>query len=102
MSSRSTPFALLLALGLTLAPACGPEPAREPAREVMLELEGLDCAGCAGKVREALAKVPGVHAVEVDHASLRARVTCAESTRPESLVQAVTGAGAYQARPIAR
>ncbi len=101
MPQRNATLAFLLALALALAPACNPEFVPEPARVVVLELEGLDCEGCASNVRAALAQVPGVRSAEVDHTSLRARVTCDEATRAESLVEAVTGAGAYKARPLA-
>lgn len=92
---RPTPsllVALLVPLFASLA-ACGQAPERIAQRQVALELSGLDCGGCAQKVSTALRGVQGVTWAEVDHETLRARVTCGEGTDPAELVRAVREAG---------
>ncbi len=42
----------------------------EPALStIQLTVEGMTCDGCAGKVRDALAKTDGITSADVDHAS---------------------------------
>ena len=36
---------------------------------IELTVEGMTCDGCAGKVRDALAKTDGITSADVDHAS---------------------------------
>ncbi|WP_211115684.1 heavy metal translocating P-type ATPase [Arenibaculum pallidiluteum] len=66
--------------------------------ELDLELEGMTCASCVGRVERALARVPGVAAASVNLATERARVT-GHALDPAALVAAVEKAG-YHARPI--
>ena len=62
-----------------------------------LQLTGLGCADCANKVKEALAKVPGVTEVKVCFKDGVAEVTGDAPT--EVLVAAVEAAG-YGAEPL--
>jgi copper chaperone CopZ len=94
MTLRQRLLLALLPLIAGLLFACGGQPTEAlPQREVVLELRGLDCGGCAESVRSSLARVAGVSSVTVDHEALSARVRCSESTQAEALVQAVRGAG---------
>lgn len=55
-----------------------------------LKIEGMMCEGCAGSVKDALSKVPGVDDVEVDLKKGTAVVH--GSADDESLVRAVVDA----------
>ena len=70
-------------------------------REIKLEIAGMTCASCVGRVERALKRVPGVVAAEVNLATERARVTAADGTvTAEQLAGAVRKAG-YEASPAA-
>jgi Cu+-exporting ATPase len=71
-----------------------------PAKHVLLDISGMTCAGCAGRVERALAAVPGVVRAEVNLALERADVTLAAdaATDPAALVEAVSRLG-YGAQP---
>jgi P-type Cu2+ transporter len=76
-------------------------PAGERLAQSSLQLAGMHCAACAGLIEAALARVPGVQAVQVSAAAERASVTWdAEATRPSALIAAVRRAG-YDAVPDA-
>ena len=65
---------------------------------VSLQVEGLSCASCVGRVEAALADVPGVLSADVNLASQRAEVTyLTGATRGTDLARAATAAG-YPAR----
>lgn len=68
-----------------------------PGATIELQLSGITCAGCVGRVQKALERVAGAGAVQVNFATRSARVTggasCAE------LIAAVRRAG-YGAEPI--
>ncbi len=57
----------------------------------------MTCASCATRVEKALKRVPGVATAEVNLATETATVSMAEGAAPQSLVDAVRGAG-YEAR----
>lgn len=62
-----------------------------------LRITGMSCNGCVKHVGDALRKVPGVSAVEVDLAGGQAKVVHDPQTSPaDSLIAAVAGAG-YEA-----
>lgn len=80
---------------------------------VTLQIDGMTCGACVKDVKAALAKVPGVSAVEVrlgkkwvffsDYSDARASVTFdPEKVGMEALIKAIEGAGsplsAYKAR----
>ena len=69
---------------------------------IKLPIEGMTCASCATRVEKALKRVPGVATAEVNLATETAIVSMAEGAAPQSLVDAVRGAG-YEARlsPVA-
>ncbi|PWJ21740.1 heavy metal translocating P-type ATPase [Jannaschia seohaensis] len=60
-------------------------------QSITLPLSGLTCAGCAGRVERALAKVPGVSAAAVNFATGKATVD--GTAGRADLVQAVEAAG---------
>ena len=69
-----------------------------PEQPVTLQIEGMTCASCAGRVEKALARVPGVLGAQVNLATETARVT--RVTGPDAaqaLIEAVERAG-YHAR----
>ena len=69
-------------------------------REIDLQVGGMTCASCVGRVERALKRVPGVVAAEVNLATERARVTAAAgSVTAEQLAAAVRDAG-YEASPV--
>jgi Cu+-exporting ATPase len=74
----------------------GYEPRRD---ELDLEVEGMTCASCVGRVERALRKVPGVAEASVNLATERARVA-GHGLDAAALVAAVERAG-YRAAPAA-
>jgi len=66
-------------------------------REVALDVDGMTCASCAGRVEKALRKVPGVSAASVNLATERATVQALAGVPVEALVAAAGRAG-YPAR----
>lgn len=67
--------------------------------EVTLEIEGMGCAACVGRVESALNDLDGVSAT-VNLATERATVRCDAELAVAELVAAVESAG-YEARPAA-
>ena len=62
--------------------------------ESMLQVDGMVCATCAGKVEQALRALPGVASADVSAARRSARVVwSATSTSPSALFSAVLAAG---------
>jgi Cu+-exporting ATPase len=68
-------------------------------REVALEIEGMTCASCVGRVEKALMKVPGVLSVSVNLATERATVHALPSVTAATLRAAVEKAG-YSATDV--
>jgi P-type Cu+ transporter len=68
--------------------------------EIDLQVEGMTCASCVGRVEKALRKVPGVTGASVNLATERAHVE-GVGIDAGTLAAAVTRAG-YQAAPVAR
>ncbi|MBR8031816.1 heavy metal translocating P-type ATPase [Burkholderia vietnamiensis] len=79
-------------------PAAAPQ-AAAPA-SIELDIDGMTCASCAGRVEKALAKVPGVTRASVNLATERASVDTAPDVSASRLVDAVRQAG-YGATPVA-
>ncbi|MGZ5180961.1 MAG: heavy metal translocating P-type ATPase [Ramlibacter sp.] len=62
--------------------------------ESYLAIEGMDCAACALVIEQALAGLPGVHAVEVNGSTATARVEWSPAQgRPSQWLQALERAG---------
>jgi len=78
-----------------------PEPTDRSRREhVLLDVEGMHCAACAGRIEKALAQVPGVRAARVNLVTNQASVEFQpESAGPDDLVAAVA-AGGYSASVV--
>lgn len=66
-------------------------------QEIDLDIEGMSCASCVGRVERALRKVDGVLDAEVNLATERAHVRFAAGVPPELLSEVVERAG-YHAR----
>ena len=64
-----------------------------PSQTVELNIGGMTCASCAGRVEKALAKVPGVTNATVNLASERAHIESLGLVDPARLIEAVTKAG---------
>ncbi len=64
----------------------------------VLEVEGMCCKGCTGKLHARLMEVPGVSCAAIDLAGKTASVVVAQGTDPQALVQALTFEE-YSARP---
>ena len=64
-----------------------------PAHSLELDISGMTCASCAGRVEKALAKLPGVKSVSVNLATERAHVELLGQVDPGLLLNAVTQAG---------
>lgn len=64
-----------------------------------LEISGMTCAACAGRVERGLRKLEGVRSAAVNLATERAHVVADGSVTAAALVAAVTRAG-YEARPV--
>ncbi len=78
-----------------------PVPARSPAAPAIeLEIGGMTCASCSGRVEKALAQVPGVSRASVNLATERASVSAEAAVSVAQLVAAVEKAG-YRATPTA-
>ncbi|MEC5163226.1 MULTISPECIES: heavy metal translocating P-type ATPase [unclassified Janthinobacterium] len=70
-------------------------------REVALDIEGMTCASCVGRVERVLRKVPGVLAASVNLATESARVTLTGDAGIDALIGAVEKAGYHAAAPAA-
>jgi Cu+-exporting ATPase len=67
--------------------------------EWSMDIEGMSCASCSGRVERALAAVPGVSAASVNLATERATVMSKADLELSTLVGAVRKAG-YVAKPV--
>ena len=64
-----------------------------PAHSLELDISGMTCASCAGRVEKALARVPGVKSASVNLASERAHVELLGQVDTALLINAVSQAG---------
>ena len=71
------------------------------ARRLALQIEGMTCSSCAGRVEKALLAVPGVLSAEVNLATERAEVSLLGAVADQELMAAVEKAG-YAATPVAQ
>ena len=69
------------------------------ARQIELQIEGMTCASCVGRVEKALLKVPGVSAASINLATEKASVTVLSGVSFATLAAAVDKAG-YVAKPV--
>ncbi|MBH0053219.1 copper-translocating P-type ATPase [Salinibacterium sp. SWN139] len=60
--------------------------------DVELDITGMTCASCAGRIERKLNKLPGVEAT-VNYATEKARVRAPEGTDPEQFLETVKAAG---------
>ena len=65
--------------------------ARAGERIVTLEVSGMTCSGCAARVQNSLAALPGVSGVVVRHSQSRAYVICRGDVPDSALTAAVSG-----------
>ena len=64
-----------------------------PAHSLELDISGMTCASCAGRVEKTLTKVPGVKSVSVNLASERAHIELLGQVDTTLLINAVSQAG---------
>ena len=62
-------------------------------RQISLQINGLNCAGCAGRAQKALAALPGVTEASVNLATAKGQVQAAPDLEPVVLVAALEQAG---------
>ncbi|WP_080407721.1 heavy metal translocating P-type ATPase [Burkholderia ubonensis] len=89
--------------GFLATPVAEPEPAIAPDAAlgaIELDIGGMTCASCAGRVEKALSHVQGVARASVNLATERATVHGAAPLDPAALIAAVTAAG-YRASRVA-
>lgn len=70
-----------------------------PRQEITLNVSGMTCASCAGRVEKALRNVDGVFDASINLATEQARVKIASGTSPAALIAAVVEAGYGAALP---
>jgi P-type Cu+ transporter len=75
------------------------DPTAAPPATIRLDIGGMTCASCSGRVERALGKVPGVVSATVNLATERATVEIQPAADPQALVAAVEAAG-YTAAPV--
>ena len=68
-------------------------------RSVELQIAGMTCASCVGRVERALSKLPGVEQVSVNLASERAHLEVVQTLADAQMIDAVAKAG-YSASPV--
>jgi len=79
--------------GATPVAVATPSAASPAASDLELDIGGMTCASCAGRVEKALAAVPGVARATVNLATERASVQGAGALDAATLIAAVTTAG---------
>lgn len=72
-----------------------------PQRQFDLQVDGMTCASCVGRVERALQRVPGVQAASVNLATARASVQASGAVDAQALIAAIAKAG-YEAAPVAQ
>lgn len=70
-----------------------------PQRQFDLQVDGMTCASCVGRVERALKKVPGVQSASVNLATERASVQVSDGTDVGTLIAAIAKAG-YEAAAV--
>ena len=68
-------------------------PLKVAAAPIQLQVKGMTCASCVGRVERALRKLPGVHDASVNLAAETATVRAASGVTPDALAEAVERAG---------
>ena len=68
--------------------------------EFDLQVEGMTCASCVGRVEKALRRVPGVTDVAVNLATERAHVVATEGATNAAALAAVVSRAGYSAAPV--
>ena len=76
-------------------------PSTPSAATLTLDVEGMTCASCVGRVERALRAVPGVSEAAVNLATERATITAAPTVTRAALVAAVEKAGYPVRAPVA-
>ena len=67
-------------------------------KPISIDIRGMTCASCVGRVEKALLKVPSVTAANVNLTTERATITLSDPSQTDALIAAVAKAG-YEASP---
>ncbi|MDX1944805.1 MAG: heavy metal translocating P-type ATPase [Pirellulaceae bacterium] len=70
-------------------------------KEISLEIRGMHCASCVGRVEQALARVPGVERARVNLALGQAAVSLDPSSASIAALASAVSAAGYEAREMA-
>lgn len=62
-------------------------------KHMLLELENLDCEGCANSIRRSLLRQPGILSVHVDVKTAKVSLSCEDDFDREHLVAALENLG---------
>lgn len=62
-------------------------------KETIIKVEGMMCAGCENRVKNALKTISGVEEVEANHVSKIVKVTSSEDVSKEELVNKISDIG---------
>src|SRR5450830_2106433 len=71
-------------------------------REIDLNVAGMTCASCVGRVEKALLKVPGVAGASVNLATESARIKVSGDADAAALIAAIAKAGYEASVPVAK
>jgi Cu+-exporting ATPase len=82
-----------MTMTVTAPSSAGTTPAEDPLTECTLDIGGMTCASCVGRVQKALSRVDGVVTASVNLAAETATVTFEPRVAPEALTAAVEKAG---------
>ena len=64
-----------------------------PSQPLELDIEGMTCASCVGRIERALSKLPGISQVTVNLADEKARLQVLAGFDPQQALKAVAAAG---------
>ncbi len=75
------------------SPKADRNPENAPIETIVLDVQGMMCAGCVSTVEKKLSQCGGVQAATVNLVTEVAAVTCTEEANPEAIAQTLTEAG---------
>lgn len=90
---RAAPGLAALLVALAVPMLHPPAPSAADEREIVLSLQGLDCASCYDGIADELGRVKGVRGSKFDRRTVEATVRVAADVPDDSLIAAVVRAG---------
>ena len=85
---------------MTLALARADAPAQQSEHSLDFAVQGVNCAGCIGKIERAVAAMPGAPTARVNFASRRLRVSWRGEAFDANLIEPTLESLGYRARPF--